>query len=161
MRIVHRYSHLNGWEFLQVHHKSLWKEVIAVIGNVDASACRTKVSKEKRKLGLGNLFSPIDLNAEFKRLLTLKQWTARYVSYWVTDDAKLIRQTLTKDPVDQKADILAAGHQPIRSFNQTDFVKNRVAIEVQLGKYSFVAYDLFVKHLAFFVQDAIDVGIEV
>ncbi len=44
---------------------------------------------------------------------------------------------------------------------QTDFVKDRVAIEVQFGKYAFVAYDLFVKHLAFFVSDQIDVGIEI
>jgi restriction endonuclease BglII len=35
-----------------------------------------------------------------------------------------------------------------------------VALEVQFGKYSFVAYDLFVKHLAFYVGDKIDVGIE-
>jgi len=40
-------------------------------------------------------------------------------------------------------------------------VKDRVAIEVQFGKYAFVAYDLFVKHLAFYVGDRIDVGIEV
>ena len=30
-----------------------------------------------------------------------------------------------------------------------------------MGKYSFIAYDLFVKHLAFFVGDAIDVGVEI
>ena len=34
-------------------------------------------------------------------------------------------------------------------------------VEVQFGKYAFVAYDLFVKHLAFYVRDTIDVGIEV
>jgi len=45
--------------------------------------------------------------------------------------------------------------------NSTDFVKNRVAVEVQFGKYSFIAYDLFVKHLAFYVGDTIDVGIEI
>ena len=32
---------------------------------------------------------------------------------------------------------------------------------VQFGKYAFVAYDLFVKHLAFYVGDQIDVGIEI
>jgi len=32
---------------------------------------------------------------------------------------------------------------------------------VQFGKYAFVAYDLFVKHMAFFVGNAIDVGIEI
>jgi len=40
-------------------------------------------------------------------------------------------------------------------------VKNRVAVEVQFGKYSFVAFDLFVKHLAFYVRDVIDVGVEI
>ena len=35
------------------------------------------------------------------------------------------------------------------SYNQTDFVKDRVAVEVQFGKYAFVAHDLFVKHLCF------------
>ena len=34
------------------------------------------------------------------------------------------------------------------SYNQTDFVKDRVAVEVQFGKYAFVAHDLFVKHSA-------------
>jgi hypothetical protein len=33
--------------------------------------------------------------------------------------------------------------------------------EVQFGKYSFVAYDLFVKHLAFYVGDHIDLGVEI
>ena len=36
-----------------------------------------------------------------------------------------------------------------------------MAVEVQFGKYSFVAYDLFVKHMAFYVGDVIDVGIEI
>lgn len=53
------------------------------------------------------------------------------------------------------------GEAPIFSYNQTDFVKDRVAVEVQFGKYSFVAYDLFVKHLAFYIGDRIDVGIEI
>ena len=36
-----------------------------------------------------------------------------------------------------------------------------MAVEVQFGKYAFVAYDLFVKHLAFFIGDKIDVGVEI
>ena len=34
-------------------------------------------------------------------------------------------------------------------------------MEVQFGKYAFVAHDLFVKHMAFFVSDVIDVGVEI
>ena len=36
-----------------------------------------------------------------------------------------------------------------------------MAVEIQFGKYSFIAYDLFVKHMAFYVGDAIDVGVEI
>ena len=32
---------------------------------------------------------------------------------------------------------------------------------MQFGKYSFVAHDLFVKHLHFYVTDTIDVGVEI
>ncbi len=62
---------------------------------------------------------------------------------------------------EQPQEIIAAGKTPIASYNQTDFVKDRIAVEVQLGKYPFVAYDLFVKHMAFYVGDVIDVGVEV
>jgi hypothetical protein len=160
MKIVQIYSHLNGLEYLLVHKKKLWEEVKQVIESVDGNACKTKVSKEKTMSGK-MLFSPIDMNKAFTKLLTGKAWSESRVSYWVTKNEKLIRQTLAKPAEEQKAEIEAAGESPIYSYNQTDFVKDRVAIEVQFGKYSFVAYDLFVKHLAFYVRDQIDVGIEI
>ena len=101
------------------------------------------------------------MNAAFKKLLRLKKWQESRVSYWVTKSEKLIRKTLAIPPEEQKKEIEAAGETPIYSYNQTDFVKERVALEVQFGKYSFVAYDLFVKHLAFYIGDHIDVGIEI
>lgn len=160
MKIQRVYSHLNGLEFLLVHHKPLWAEVRRVIASVDAAACRTKVSEEKGMVGT-LLYAPIAMNKCFSTLLHEKGWKESRVSYWVTADEKLIRQTLTLPPDEQKAAIQAADQRPIYSYNQTDFVKNRVALEVQFGKYSFVAYDLFVKHLAFYVGDKIDVGIEI
>ena len=61
----------------------------------------------------------------------------------------------------QKQEITEAGYIPIMSYNQTDFLKDRVAIEVRFGQYAFVAHDLFVKHLSFYAADIIDVGIEI
>ena len=107
------------------------------------------------------LFSPIDMNRDFSKRLAEKKWAESRVNYWVTKSERLIRQTLSKSAEEQKAEIEAAGETPIFSYNQTDFVKDRVAIEVQFGKYAFVAYDLFVKHLAFYVRDQIDVGVEI
>jgi hypothetical protein len=160
MKIVETYSHLNGVEFLRVHKPDLWREIKSVIRSVDATKCKTKISKEKTMKGK-LLYSPIAMNATFKNLLREKDWQESRVSYWVTKSEKLIRKTLAMSAEEQKKEIEAAGEMPIFSYNQTDFVKDRVAIEVQFGKYSFVAYDLFVKHLAFYVGDKIDVGIEI
>lgn len=160
MKIVETYSHLNGLEFLLVHKPKLWKELKAVIESIDAKACKTKISKEKTMVGKA-LYSPVVMNQKFNDLLSDRGWGESRVSYWVTKDARLIRKTISLPPAEQKLEIEATGEKPIFSYNQTDFVKDRVAIEVQFGKYSFVAYDLFVKHLAFYVGDQIDVGIEI
>lgn len=160
MKIVETYSHLNGLEFLIVHKPALWEEIQTVITDVNAEKCKTKVSKEKRMQG-DLLYSPIEMNSAFKKLLRTHNWEESRVSYWVTRGEKLIRKTLTMEPEEQKKEILSAGETPIFSYNQTDFVKERVAVEIQFGKYAFVAYDLFVKHLAFYVGDHIDVGIEI
>ena len=160
MKIVETYSHLNGLEFLIVHKPKLWKEIKNVVLSVDAENCKTKMSKEKTMKGK-LLYSPIDMNSAFSKLLSVNKWAESRVSYWVTKNEKLIRKTLTIPSEEQKKEIEQAGEIPIFSYNQTDFVKDRVAVEVQFGKYSFVAYDLFVKHLAFYVGDRIDVGVEI
>ena len=160
MKIVETYSHLNGLEFLLVHKPKLWEEVQKVVVRIDGKACRTKVSKEKRMQGK-LLYAPIDMNKAFKKELKSLHWEESRVSYWVTKEERLIRKTLTMPSEEQKKEIERSGNAPIFSYNQTDFVKDRVAIEVQFGKYSFVAYDLFVKHLAFYIGDKIDVGIEI
>ena len=107
------------------------------------------------------LYSPISMNKAMAKGFSAREWRPRRVSYWVTADARLIRKTLNMSPEEQKAAIEAAGQTPIYSYNHTDFVKDRVAVEVQFGKYSFVAFDLFVKHMAFYVGDVIDVGVEI
>ena len=160
MRIVETYSHLNGLEYLLVHKKQLWQELRDSIESVNAETCRTKISKEVKTKGQ-LLYAPIDMNRAMRDQLEPKGWAQERTSYWVTDDAKLIRRTLNLEPENQKATINAAGKEAFLSYNQTDFVKDRVAVEVQFGKYSFIAYDLFVKHMAFFIGDKIDVGIEI
>ena len=160
MNICETYSHLNGLEFLLVHKPFLWHQIQNVIQTVDAEKYKTKISKEKTMKGKV-LYSPTAMNASFKKLFRKKGWEESRVRYWVTKSEKLIRKTLSMPPERQKKDIEAAGEVPIFSYNQTDFVKDRVAVEVQFGKYSFVAYDLFVKHLAFYVGDHIDVGVEI
>ena len=73
MKIAEKYSHLNGLEFLLVHKPELWIEIERVISDVDAEKCKTKISKEKTKQGQ-ILYSPIDMNLAFKKLLKDKNW---------------------------------------------------------------------------------------
>lgn len=160
MKIGALYSHLNGFEWIQYHQKEMWTEIENIIMNISAADYMTKVSKEKTMKGK-MLYSPTELNKRMKIDFENAGWFESRTNYWVTDDYKLIGRTMHLTEAEQKKLIESEGKTPIRSYNQTDFVKNRIAVEVQLGKYSFIAYDLFVKHLAFYVGDAIDVGIEI
>ena len=150
---------MNGEEYLLVHRANLWREVRDVIAEVDAEACRTKVSREKTMRGK-MLYSPPDMNAAFKKGFEARGWKERRATFWITDDETVLRSIHHLSEKEQRKAIRDAGLKPIMTYNQTDFVKDRVAVEVQFGKYAFVAHDLFVKHLSFFVSDIIDVGIE-
>lgn len=161
MKIGAQYSHLNGLEWLMVHHPDYWDEIQDSIATVDAAATKTKVSNEKTMRGK-LLYSPGALNAAFKQQLSLRGWgSPSRRSYFVTDDADLMALTMGKSPDEQKAIILDAGKEPIPTSNEADFAKGRVSVEVQFGKYSFVQFDLFVKHAADYMQNRIDLGIEI
>jgi hypothetical protein len=160
MRIAEVYSHLNGEEWMMVRRPQLLQEIHDIVAAIDAEEARTKISKEARMKGKA-LYAPKVLNERFKEKFTDRGWDSRQAGYWVTDDHQLIRRTMGLEAAEQKAEYEAAGKAPIWSYNQTDFVKERVAVEVQFGKYAFIAYDMFVKHMAFYVNGQIDVGLEV
>ena len=160
MRIVERYSHLNGEEYLLVHRPNQWREVLDVIESVDAPMCRDKECREKSRQGQ-MLYSPASMNKVIKTGFNARGWQERRQPFFVTSDARTLKRVHALDANAQRHAIVEAGLTPIYSYNQTDFVKDRVAVEVQFGKYAFVAHDIFVKHMAFFVSDLIDVGVEV
>lgn len=161
MRIVERYSHLNGEEYLLVHHRDVYDEIENIIKSVDADKLKTKVSKEKTMPGK-LLYNPDELNREFKRLFKKKNWEDVRYSYYVTTDYSIMKELINLPLEKQKDFLITKGVKtPIKSYKQTDFVKDNISIEIQFGKYAFVAYDLFVKHLLFYSGGVINVGIEV
>lgn len=161
MKIAQKYSHLNGEEYLIVHHKDLYDEIINVIESIDASKLMTKESKEKTMMGK-MLFNPIALNRSFITAFREKGWNESRYKYFLTTDRKLMQEIVPLSYEEQKKHLQANGIQnPLSSFKQTDFVKKGIAVEVQFGKYAFVAFDLFVKHLLFYSGGIINVGIEV
>ncbi len=158
LKIAYWHSHLNGLEFLQVHHLDLWQEIQSVILNTNAYVCQTKISQERGRQG-NRLFSPAEINKAFEVSLNALGWLENRQSYYLTPHQSLAFETMYLNPEMQKQAIEAQGEIAYFSYNQTDFLKERIAIELQFGKYAF--YDLFVKHMAFFVANAIDVGIEI
>jgi len=161
MKIAQKYSHLNGEEYLIVHHKKLYKEIVEVITDIDASKLMTKISKEKTMRGQ-TLFSPKDLNKAFNERFNKLGWFESRYQYYVTTEPKLLPELITL-PYEKQKEFLK-GHgisEPISSYKQTDFVKEQIAVEVQFGKYAFVAFDLFVKHLLFYSGGVINLGIEI
>ncbi len=108
------------------------------------------------------LYSPSEINTAFKSEFRDLGWEESRYNYYITLDRDLMDQSLPMSAKEQKAFFIENGEDnPIYSYNQTDFVKNMIAVEVQFGKYSFVAYDLFVKHMLFYSGGKINLGVEV
>lgn len=161
MKIAQKYSHLNGEEYLIVHHNDLYREIKDIIASIDADIFRTKISKEIRKKG-NALLSPIDLNKAFNAAFNKKGWAESRYNYYITLNRELMERSILMSAKEQKEFLIANGeNDPIYSYNQTDFVKDKIAVEVQFGKYAFVAFDLFVKHMLFYSGGVVNLGIEV
>ena len=133
MKIAQEYSHLNGKEYLLVHHKKTLKEIYEVVKSIDAKKHKTKLSQERTKKG-NFLYNPASLNKEFKDLLYAKGWEERRRDFFVSTDPNIVKLLEPLDFADQKKLLQELNHPLYDSYNQTDFVKNKIAVEVQLGK---------------------------
>jgi hypothetical protein len=108
------------------------------------------------------LLSPIDLNKAFNHELNKLNWAESRYNYYITLNRELMEKSVPMSAKEQKEFLRANGEkEPIYSYNQTDFVKDKIAVEVQFGKYAFVAFDLFVKHMLFYSGGVINLGIEI
>lgn len=137
MRVVYEYSHLGGSEILRVKYPSFEQEIYEVIAEVKAS--RTKKSKERTMKGK-MLYSPKAINQAFKDAFGVRGYHEIRDKYTIT-----IPESDTK----------------IRgAFKQVDFVKDKIFIEVQMGKYAFMFYDV-AKFQYFFNDGKAEVGVEI
>ncbi len=137
MKIVYEYSHLGGTEILKVRYPKIEKELYKVIDNVRGN--RFKISKEKTMQGR-ELYSPLNMNKQFK---------SEFQSIGFTELKDVYTITIPN------SNIAIPG-----AFKQIDFVKDKVLIEVQFGKYAFMFYDM-AKFQYFFNESKADVGIEI
>lgn len=146
MRILAKFPFNNGEAYIKKHFPILLKEVESAIEKVDASKCLIKKSKEKTMRGK-MLYSPVALNEEFKKQLFPRGWK----------NVKASCEYPTKYYI--------KGYNPkerkIYPFRDMDFVKNKLGIEVQFGKYSFMVYNVCAKMTIFKNLGHIKAGIEI
>jgi hypothetical protein len=137
MKTVYEYSHLGGSEILLVRYAEIEREIYDVIRVIKGE--RTKISKEKTKMGRA-LYSPVDMNRQFDKAFQTRGY-------------RELRDTYAIEL--PNSDISIPG-----AFKQIDFVKSKVLVEVQFGKYAFMFYDM-AKFQYFFNENKADVGIEI
>ena len=139
MEIIAFYSFNKGKEFIEKQHDAELRELEKVIASVDATQCKTKVSKEKTMTGQ-MLYNPKEMNKEFKRHLSSRGW-------------KVERITV-------KTFVTEIGEEHV-GFREIDAVKNSLGVEVQFGKYAFMVYNVAAKMTIFNKQGIINSGIEI
>lgn len=160
MRIANSYNHLNAREYLLVNRDNQFSEIQQAIANVNANDF-LKISCDKTKLGQV-FYSQADINQAIKEILNGCGWEEKRVQYFVTGDEATTREIVNVYDQNRQREIIEErGLRSYSTFNQVDFEKDRIAVEVQFGKYFSVAYDLHVKHTFFYSRNDIDVGIEI
>jgi len=107
------------------HIKTEWKEICTIIQSVNASEARKKRSKEKTMKGK-MLYSPKTLNKLFKEAFSKRNWAKIRISTTTSitpySNASSQMQSYYKNRIHE-------------GFREMDFVKNKLGVEVQFGKY--------------------------
>jgi hypothetical protein len=150
VKISSIYSFNGGIEFMNEYHNCELKQIQTVIEKINARKFKTKVSKEKKMKGK-LLYSQVKLNLEFKRLFGTQDinggWERKRID---CDYAPL-----------QCKDGFVSQTKCLKGFREIDFVKSKVGVEVQFGKYSFMVYDILGKIPVFKKLGLIDCGVEI
>ena len=128
---------MGGAEVLDSHHQTAWTDIERAVGAIDPELVKTKRSKERGRQGR-LLYSPKDMNNVIKVALGSYGW----------------------EPMTERSRMLEDVEGSSGSQRVIDFVKDRIGVEVQFGKYAFIAYD-FVKFLTLYEEQRINVGVEI
>jgi hypothetical protein len=146
VKIVATYSFKGGQAVIQGKYKHLFGDVVEAVRMVPAEAHRTKRSLEKTMSGR-MLFNPRSMNKAFSTVFNEKGWEKKKV------------------PSTYSLDYYVPGYKPTNqargAFREMDFVKEKLGVEVQFGKYAFMVYNVCAKMTIFHNLGFIDTGIEI
>jgi len=147
MIIAGKYSFNKGEEFININYPHLFTEIETIISKIDASDFKTKVSKEKTTQGK-ILYNPPKLNLAYKEEFEKLDWHSK------------------KEYCDYPTDFYINGysvpyHKGMKPFREMDFVKEKLGVEVQFGKYAFMVYNVCAKMTIFRNLGYIECGVEI
>ncbi|MBN1562651.1 MAG: restriction endonuclease [Anaerolineae bacterium] len=146
MIIAGVYSFNRGREIIETTYTAELEEIKQIIAAVDAEICKTKVSEEVTMEGK-ILYSPRALNQAFDDEFEAREWRTERVL------------------CDYPTEFYVDGYEPSSAtkgaFREMDFIKRRVGVEVQFGKYAFMVYNVCAKMTIFHNMDKIDAGVEI
>jgi len=160
MRIAESHSHFGGLEFLFTHQPDMLREVERVVDAVNAESRRKSVVRLAGKQSQ-LLYSSLELEHDFEMLFREHGWRTAWSVKYIAPSDPLFRKTLTPQPDAKQFVVDQEGDLPVFGDNENNYFKSRIAIDVRFGKRGFIAYDLFARHLALYIGDHIDVGIEI
>ena len=146
MIIAGIYSFNDGERVVKSEYSELYKEISLIISVIDAASCKTKESEEKTMPGQ-MLYSPVELNNLFKKQFYANNWESVRIK------------------CEYPTNYYAPGYNSKKlnkgAFREMDFVKHKLGIEVQFGKYSFMVYNVAAKMTIFKNLGHINAGVEI
>lgn len=146
MKVAGIYSFNGGDKFIKNKYPHLLNETVSVISNVDSKKYKTKKSLEKTMRGT-MLYSPKRINISFKKHFTKFGWNNKRETCEYSTKYYVPNYTPPK---------LNKG-----AFREMDFIKEKLGIEVQFGKYAFMVYNVCAKMTIFSKLGYINAGIEI
>jgi len=146
VRVAGVYSFKGGREVVAKRYPHLLTEVNQAIKSVNAAAHRIKISEEKTMTGR-LLYSPPAINIAFKTKFSKLGWKpvrvrCDYPTTYYLADYKIRSKNRG-------------------AYREMDFVKEKLGIEVQFGKYAFMVYNVCAKMTIFRNLGHIDCGVEI
>lgn len=146
MFIAGRYSFNQGEETVKKKYPHLLRDIKRMINLVDATKCKIKKSQEKTMSGK-LLYSPIALNKSFENHFLKHGWKKQRVK------CDYSKEYYVKD---YKPKYIRKG-----AFREMDFIKERLGVEIQFGKYAFMVYNVCAKMTIFNNLGYINTGVEI
>jgi len=146
VRIGGIYSSKRGQEIIESEYETELHEIEQVIAGVAGTKHKTKISQEKAMPGK-RLYKPRSLNEAFTREFSTRNWAKSKV--------------FCEYPTDHYTADYTPSTPIAGAYREMDFVKNKVGVEVQFGKYAFMVYNVCAKMTIFHNQGLIDVGVEI